>query len=81
MSKSYLGKLNNPEKRNWICPVCKTEHNRDYNASTNIVNEGKRLIGIRSPKFTLVDYPTMDDRLSNKALKSSDRLNQEILNV
>ena len=26
----------------------------------------------------LVDYPTMDDRLSNEALKSSDRLKQEV---
>lgn len=30
-----------------------------------------------SPEFTLVDYPTMDDRLGNRGLKSSDRLKQE----
>ena len=35
-------------------------------------------IGLSSPEFTLVDYPTMDDRLGNKGLKSSDRLKQEI---
>ena len=28
----------------------------------------------------LVDYPTMDDRLGNKALKSSGRLKQEVNN-
>ena len=37
-------------------------------------------IGRRTAEFTLVDYPTMDDRLSNEALKSSGRLKQEINN-
>ena len=31
-------------------------------------------------EFTLVDYPTVDDRLSNEVLKSSDRLKQEVNN-
>ena len=35
-------------------------------------------VGVRNTEFTLVDYPTMDDRLSNEVLKSSDRLKQEI---
>ena len=30
------------------------------------------------PEFTFADYPLMDDRLSNKVLKSNDRLKQEI---
>ena len=37
-------------------------------------------IGSRTTEFTLVDYPTMDDRLSNEVLKSSGRLKQEINN-
>ena len=35
------------------------------------------MIGSSTTEFTFVDYPTMDDKLSNEVLKSSDRLKQE----
>lgn len=35
-------------------------------------------IGSRTAEFTLVESPTVDDRLSNKGLKSSGSLKQEI---
>ena len=63
---------------------------RDYNAALNILDEGLRTIGCSTSEFgakqvcsrsaTLVDYPTVDDRLSNEVLKSSGRLKQEVNN-
>ena len=38
----------------------------------------KYRIGSSPAEFTLVNYPTMDDRFRNGCTKSSDRLKQEV---
>ena len=77
----YIKKDLKLSDRQWICPECGAVIDRDFNAAYNIKDEGlkiyKKCVGLSSPELTLVDYPTMDDRLRNKELKSSDRKKQE----
>lgn len=76
----YVNKELKLSDRQWICPQCGEVIERDYNAALNILDEGLKIIGCSTSEFTLVDYPTVDDRLSDEVLKSSGRLKQEVNN-
>lgn len=44
----YINQLLKERDREWDCPICKNHHDRDYNASLNILRQGLSGLGIKS---------------------------------
>lgn len=60
----YIKKDLKLSDRRWICPICGKIIDRDYNAACNIRDKGiEILVGSRTPELTLVENPTMDDKV------------------
>ena len=72
----YVYKALDLSVRSWICPVCHTVHDRDINASVNILN---KTIRQELPEYTLGEISSMDDPVDSNiyALKSTLSTNQE----
>ena len=66
----YIKKDLKLSDRQWVCPVCGEIIDRDYNAACNIRDKGiEILVGSRTPELTLVENPTMDDKVGNTPKK------------
>lgn len=60
----YINKTLTLSVRNWTCPECGTNHDRDYNASVNIKKFGLATLRMERAEVKPVECPLVDDRAS-----------------
>ena len=60
----YINKTLTLSVRNWTCPECGANHDRDYNASVNIKNFGLEILRMERAEVKPVECPLVDDRAS-----------------
>jgi putative transposase len=60
----YINKTLTLSVRNWTCPECGANHDRDYNASVNIKNFGLETLRMERAEVKPVECPLVDDRAS-----------------
>lgn len=60
----YINKTLTLSVRQWTCPECGANHDRDYNASVNIRNFGLETLRMERAEVKPVECPLVDDRAS-----------------
>lgn len=60
----YINRTLTLSVRQWTCPVCGINHDRDYNASVNIRNFGLETLRMERAEVKPVECPLVDDRAS-----------------
>lgn len=60
----YINKTLTLSVRNWTCPECGANHDRDYNASVNIKNFGLETLRMERAEVKPVECPLVDERAS-----------------
>lgn len=65
-SCGFINQLLTLSDRSWICPRCQVKHDRDLNAATNILMEGKRTVGITGLAGGEKRQPSVKEQFSVK---------------